>query len=47
MYFIIFIVMYTVKVTTETVMDIPTITFFIELHSTRNHTNSTKYSMTR
>ena len=39
--------MYIIKATIETVMDIPSKRFFIELHSKRDHTNSTKYGMIR
>ena len=37
--------MHIIKVTTETVLYIPTTTFFIKFHSNRDHTNSTKYGM--
>ena len=39
--------MYTIKVTTETVLYTPTTTFFTRFYSKRDHTNSTKYGMTR
>ena len=37
--------MYTIKVPTEAVMDIPTTTFFTKFYSKRGHTNSTEHGM--